>query len=102
MKDHEIALLVNELTNLAREFGDHQSLRSRVSEAVQRAVQTVEPTPMERDDQERMRFAAFMVQQGYGREAVAPPKPPMRHYRSAHIEDCWMAWCGSLKAHGLT
>lgn len=34
LKDHELAELVNEITKTAREFHDHQSLRSRLRSVV--------------------------------------------------------------------
>jgi len=38
MKDHEIAQLVNELTKIATQFHDHQSLRQRISQVVNNAL----------------------------------------------------------------
>jgi hypothetical protein len=42
MKDHEIAQLVNELTMIAKQFHDHQSLRQRISNTIINALKKVE------------------------------------------------------------
>ncbi len=34
VKDHEIALLVNDLTAIAKDYHDHQSLRQQISQVV--------------------------------------------------------------------
>jgi hypothetical protein len=40
MRDHEIAELVNNLTEIAREFHWHQSLRDRISRVVVPAIKS--------------------------------------------------------------
>lgn len=100
MKDNDIALLVNELTAIARDHASAQQLRQRISTAVLLAVRPPLPTPVASEDLERMHFADFMVRQGFGREAVAPPQAPSTTYRSAHIQACWDAWYGCLQLHG--
>lgn len=103
MKDHEISLLVNELTAIAQEYGQAVQLRSRISQALHRALQPREGLPVQigEESRERELFAAFMVAQGFGEQVVAPPKPPLKHYRSSHVEACWEAWAGCLKVHNL-
>ena len=44
MKDHEIAQLVSELTQVAKDYGQTQQLRARISEIVVKAV-TPPPLP---------------------------------------------------------
>lgn len=46
MKDDKIALLVNTLTNTAKEFHDHQSLRERMSKIVKKALDDERSTVM--------------------------------------------------------
>lgn len=100
MKDHEVALLINELVGIAQEHGQPQHLRARITESVKRALSSA-GVPVGRDEEERRLFAVHMEAQGFAPDAVAPPKPPMTHYRSSHVETCWEAWAGCLKAHGL-
>ena len=100
MKDHEVALLINELVGIAQEHGQPQHLRARITESVKKALSSAS-VPVGTDEEERRLFAAHMEAQGFDPDAVAPPKPPMTHYRSSHVETCWEAWAGCLKAHGL-
>lgn len=102
MRDSDINLLVNELTTIARDHGQSPSLRKLIAEALHQALsEPDEQQPAGSDQEERQRFAQFMEGQGFGREAVAPPPAPMKHYRSSHVETCWEAWVGCLKAHNF-
>ena len=38
MKDHEITLLVNELTKVARTYGQTEQLRARIAEVVIKTI----------------------------------------------------------------
>lgn len=102
MKDEEINLLINKLTTIARDHGQGPQLRKLISDALDKALrESCERLPTGTDQEERQRFAEFMEGQGFGREAVAPPQAPMKHYRSSHVETCWEAWLGCLKAHNF-
>ena len=38
MKDHEIAQLVNQLTDIAKKYHDHDCLREKISKAIKPAI----------------------------------------------------------------
>jgi hypothetical protein len=72
MKDHEIAALVNDLTSIAREFGQTQQLRERISQRVASALATTQGDLERRVTQLESRTLPLMLI-GSPAPAVAPP-----------------------------